>query len=88
MAVLELLSNRLIYFWTRTPTKFNPMSDDERNDLAELKVILTKYLAEVEQQILNYDPYADNDKFNFLILKARRYQQTLVEIDRQLLNDD
>lgn len=64
------------------------MTDDERNDLLELKEIIIKYLADVEQQILNYDPHADDGRFNFLILKARRYQQTLTEIDRQLKNDN
>ena len=64
------------------------MTDDERNDLLDLKRIVTDYLADVEQQILEYSPHADRNVFDFMILKARRYQQTLTEIDRQLKNED
>lgn len=64
------------------------MTDDERNDLLELKVIVTNYLADVEQQILEYSPHADRVVFDFMILKARRYQQTLTQIDRRLQNED
>lgn len=64
------------------------MTDDERNDLLKLKVILTKYLAAVEQQIIDYNSDADDDKFNFLILRARRYQQALAQIGYQLQNEE
>ncbi|GAB2604317.1 hypothetical protein [Spirosoma areae] len=64
------------------------MTDDECNDIVELKRIVSGYLANVEQQILEYSPHADKAIFDFMILKARRYQQTLTEIDRQLQNED
>lgn len=60
------------------------MSDDERNDLLLLKKVVSGYLADTEQQIIDYNPHADRKIFEFIILKARRYEQVLTEIDRQL----
>lgn len=64
------------------------MSDDERNDLLLLRKVVSGYLADVEQQILNYSPHGDRVVFDFIILKARSYEQTLTEIERQLQNED
>ena len=60
------------------------MSDDELNDLLLLKKVVSGYLADVEQQILDYSPHGDRVVFEFIVLKARRYEQTLIEIDRRL----
>ena len=64
------------------------MTDNERNDLLLLKKIVSGYLTDVEQQIIDYSPHADRKIFEFIILKARRYEQVLTEIDRQLQNED
>lgn len=64
------------------------MSDDERNDLLLLKEVVSGYLADTEQQIIDYSPHADRENFEFIILKARRYEQVLTEIDRQLQDQD
>ena len=64
------------------------MTDDERSDLLLLRKIVSGYLADLEQQILDFSPHGDRVIFEFIILKARSYEQTLTEIERQIQNED
>ena len=64
------------------------MTDDERSDLLLLRKIVSGYLADLEKQILDFSPHGDRVIFEFIILKARSYEQTLTEIERQIQNED
>jgi hypothetical protein len=43
----------------------------------ELKRLLEKYLLEIDDSILTYPPFGDDEKFEFLIKKAISYRNII-----------
>ena len=56
------------------------MSDDERNDLLELKAFLEKAILAVEDDLIITDPRLSKKDYEFLIDKARMYRNNLDQI--------
>lgn len=50
----------------------------------ELKRLLEKYLLEIDDAILTYPPFGDDDKFEFLIKKAISYRNIIQQIETEL----
>ncbi len=50
----------------------------------ELKRLLEKYLLEIEDSILTYPPFGDDEKFEFLIKKAINYRNIIQKIKTDL----
>ena len=46
----------------------------------ELKRLLEKYLLEINDSILTYPPFGDDEKFEFLIKKAISYRNIIQQI--------
>ena len=46
----------------------------------ELKRLLEKYLLEIDDSILTYPPFGDDEKFEFLIKKATSYRNIIQQI--------
>jgi hypothetical protein len=46
----------------------------------ELKRLLEKYLLEIDDSILTYPPFGDDEKFDFLIKKAINYRNIIQQI--------
>lgn len=55
-----------------------------KQELLELKRMLIQLLEEVDFQIEAYDPRGDDEKFDFLIKKARSYRDVIVRINQEL----
>ena len=51
----------------------------------ELKILLEKFLIEVDDAILSFPPYGDEEKFEFLIKKAISYRDIIQRINEELL---
>ncbi len=50
----------------------------------ELKRLLEKYLLEIDDSILTYPPFGDDEKFEFLIKKAINYRNIIQQIKTDL----
>jgi hypothetical protein len=50
----------------------------------ELKRLLEKYLLEINDSILDFPPFGDEEKFNFLIKKAIYYREIIQKINEDL----
>ena len=50
----------------------------------ELKRLLEKYLLEINDSILDFPPFGDEEKFNFLIKKAISYRDIIQKIREEL----
>ena len=50
----------------------------------ELKRLLEKYLLEINDSILTYPPFGDDEKFKFLIKKAISYRNIIQQITIEL----
>jgi hypothetical protein len=50
----------------------------------KLKRLLEKYLVEINDSILDFPPYGDEEKFNFLIKKANYYRDIIQKIKEDL----
>jgi hypothetical protein len=50
----------------------------------ELKRLLEKYLLEIDDSILTYPPFGDDEKFEFLIKKAISYRDIIQKIKSEL----
>jgi hypothetical protein len=50
----------------------------------ELKRLLEKYLSEIDDSILTYPPFGDDEKFEFLIKKAISYRNIIQQIKSDL----
>ncbi|MDZ7898131.1 MAG: hypothetical protein U5N85_08895 [Arcicella sp.] len=50
----------------------------------ELKRLLEKYLLEIDDAILSYPPFGDDEKFEFLIKKAISYRNIIQQIKTEL----
>jgi hypothetical protein len=50
----------------------------------ELKRLLEKYLIEINDSILDFPPFGDEEKFNFLIKKAINYRNVIQKIKEDL----
>ncbi len=46
----------------------------------ELRRLLEKYLLEIDDSILTYPPFGDDEKFEFLIKKAISYRNIIQQI--------
>lgn len=57
---------------------------DEGEMLQDLKRRVEKQLAELEDQIILYDPRDDDEEFKFLIKKTRSYRDTLDKINQRI----
>jgi hypothetical protein len=62
------------------------MTDDERNDLLELKAFLEKAIPQVEMQLINYPPDGLRKDYQFLIDKAVMYRDVLRQTIKRLEN--
>ena len=62
------------------------MSNDERNDLLELKAFLEKAILSVEDDLIITDPRLSKKEYKFLVDKARMYRTNLNQIIN-LLNE-
>ncbi|MVM38225.1 hypothetical protein GO730_12650 [Spirosoma sp. HMF3257] len=62
------------------------MTDEERNDLLELKAFLEKALISVEDDLILTDPRLSKNDYDFLIKKARMYRNNLDKVI-ELLNE-
>jgi hypothetical protein len=50
----------------------------------ELKILLEKYLLEVNDAILSFPPKGEEEKFQFLIKKAISYRDIIHKINEEL----
>ena len=50
----------------------------------ELKQLLEKYLLEINDSILDFPPFGDEEKFNFLVKKAINYRDIIQKIKEDL----
>jgi len=50
----------------------------------ELVRLLEKYLLEINDSILTYPPFEDDEKFEFLIIKAISYRDIIQKIKSEL----
>jgi hypothetical protein len=50
----------------------------------ELKRLLETYLLEINDSILTYPPFGDDEKFEFLIKKAINYRNIIQQIKSDL----
>lgn len=64
------------------------MTDDERNDLLELKRIVERYLPTLHDEIIGLSPYEDDVRFDMLVGKAKYYRGILARINQQLTDED
>ncbi len=64
------------------------MTDEERNDLLELKVFLEKAIPLTERQLINYPASGSTEDYQFLIGKAIMYRETLKQVNQQLKTDE
>ena len=62
------------------------MTDDERNDLPELKAFLEKAIPQVEDDLILTDPRLSKQDYQFLIDNARMYRNNLNQINKSLEN--
>lgn len=62
------------------------MTEDERNDLLELKSFLEKAIRSVEDDLITTDPRLSKADYQFLINKARMYRDNLNQIIELLGN--
>jgi hypothetical protein len=62
------------------------MADEERADLMLLKARLELYLQQLNEEIITFDDYGDDDVFAFMITKAKNYRDIIARITF-LLND-
>lgn len=62
------------------------MSDDERNDLLELKAFLEEAIPQIEMQLINYSPDGSEEDYQFLIDKAVMYRDVFRQTVKQLVN--
>lgn len=51
---------------------------------SELKRLLEKYLLEIDDSILTYPPFGNDEKFEFLIKKAINYRDIIQKIKTDL----
>ena len=56
------------------------MSDDERQDWLTMKRVLERQLKIIDQQILEFAHDGDDDLFDFLIKKAIKHRDAIIEI--------
>jgi predicted kinase len=56
---------------------------ERESDLALLH-LLEQDIKRVERQIIEYPPDADDENFNFLLRKARRYQEWIERLKEKL----
>lgn len=63
------------------------MTDDERNDLLELKASVENAIPLTEQQLLNFPANGSNEDYRFLVDKAIMYREVLKQINQQLETD-
>ncbi len=50
----------------------------------ELKRLLETYLLEINDSILTFPPFGENEKFEFLIKKAISYRNIIQQIKKEL----
>lgn len=50
----------------------------------ELKRLLESYLLEINDSILDFPPFGDEEKFNFLVKKAIYYRNIIKKIKEDL----
>jgi hypothetical protein len=50
----------------------------------ELKLLLEKYLTEINDAILTFPPHGEEEKFEFLIKKAISYRDIIQRINDEL----
>jgi hypothetical protein len=60
------------------------MTDDERNDLLELKTFLEKAIVAVEDDLIITDPRLSQRDYQFLINKIKMYRKNLSQINKLL----
>ena len=60
------------------------MTDDERNDLLELKAFLEKAIIAVEDDLIITDPRLSQKDYQFLIDKIKMYRKNLGQINESL----
>ena len=60
------------------------MTDNERNDLLELKTFLEKAIPLTEQQLIDYPSGGSTEDYRFLVEKAIMYRETMKQINQQL----
>ena len=75
------------YFY-RQHSNFPKMTDDERHELVVMRLRLTDYLLQTQEQIIAYPIRADDADYQFLIRKAIYYQEMIDRIDSQLYTAD
>lgn len=64
------------------------MSDEERNDLLELKASIERYLPTLHDEIIELSPYEDDIRFDTIVGKAKYYRGILARINQQLADED
>lgn len=64
------------------------MTDDERNDLLQLKAIVEQYLSTLHDEIIGVSPYEDDRYFDEPLQKAKYYSGILDRINQQLADED
>lgn len=64
------------------------MSDEERNDLLELKSFLERAIPQVETQLMAYSPDGSEEDYQFLIDKAVMYRDVLRQTIKRLENKE
>lgn len=64
------------------------MTDDERNDLLELKATVERHLSTLHDEIINISPYKDDLYFDAFLEKAKYYRGILARINQQLADEN
>lgn len=68
-------------------SKIPTVNEAEREEWRQTREVLRQGLQKVEKQILAYSPDDSDEDFRFLITKATKFRDWIVEIDR-MLNED
>ena len=67
----------------------NLISDDERNDLLELKRVVEQHLSTLHDELIELSSYDEDDVlFNALLVKAKYYREILARIDQQVIDEN
>lgn len=64
------------------------MTNDERNDLLELKAFLEQAIPQVQMQLMEYSSDGSEEDYQFLIDKAVMYRDVLKQTIKRLENKE
>lgn len=63
------------------------MTDDERQDLLEMKAFLMRAIEQLQEELLTFPADGSEDDYLFMIAKAVMYRETFKKVMKQLEND-